>query len=179
MFVSWLTYWALCTHAGYTERGSLSFWYLSLDKFCKLAEAGSLHKCINFMAPTKSYYAAYQEYVDISTDLGETQKSLCFQGSQINTRKFHYSVATPIIELLIKEIKETLFDVKKIMSYWCNAPFVMLSTVSMPEIHQHQSIFPSYYGIENIKKIYSLYGQNRMDILEGKPNEQLQLIKAS
>ena len=49
----------------------------------------------------------------------------------------------------------------------------MLSTVSMPKIQQHQSIFPSYYGIENIKKIYSLYGQNKTDIFEGKPNEQL------
>ena len=49
------------------------------------------------------------------TDLGETRKPLCFQGSQINIRNFHYSVATPLIELLIKEIKEALFDVKDLM----------------------------------------------------------------
>ena len=64
------------------------------------------------MTPTKSYYAAYQEYIDILTDLGETNKYLCFQGSQINTQNFHYSAAIPLIELLIKEIKEALFDVK-------------------------------------------------------------------
>ena len=64
------------------------------------------------MTPTKSYYAAYQEYIDILTDLGETKKSLCFQGSQINTQNFHYSAAITLIELLIKEIKEALFDVK-------------------------------------------------------------------
>ena len=64
------------------------------------------------MTPTKSYYAAYQEYIDILTDLGETKKSLCFQGSQINKQNFHYSAAIPLIELLIKEIKEALFDVK-------------------------------------------------------------------
>ena len=49
------------------------------------------------------------------TDLRETQKPLCFQGSQINIRNFHYSVVTPLIELLIKEIKEALFDVKDLM----------------------------------------------------------------
>ena len=64
------------------------------------------------MTPTKSYYAAYQEYIDILTDLGETKKSLCFQGSQINKQNFHYSAAIPLIELLIKEIKEALFDGK-------------------------------------------------------------------
>ena len=42
-------------------------------------------------------------------------KSLWFQSSKINTQNFHYSVATPLIELLIKEIKEALFDVKKLM----------------------------------------------------------------
>ena len=36
----------------------------------------------------------------------------------------------------------------------------MLSKVSIPEIYQHQSIFPSYYNVENIKKIYSLILKN-------------------
>ena len=49
------------------------------------------------------------------TDLWETPKSLCFQGSKINTQNFHYSVATPLIELLMKETKEALFDVKDLM----------------------------------------------------------------
>ena len=49
------------------------------------------------------------------TDLGEKRKSLCFQGSKINTQNLHYSVATPLIELLIKEITEALFDVKDLM----------------------------------------------------------------
>ena len=39
--------------------------------------------------PTKSYCAAYQEYIDILKDLGETRKSLRFQGSQINIQNFH------------------------------------------------------------------------------------------
>ena len=55
----------------------------------------------------------------------------------------------------------------------------MLSEASITEIYQHQSISPSYYDVENIKKIYSLYGQNRMDIFEGSHNERSKLIKAS
>ena len=81
---------------------------LSLDKFCKLAEADSPDKYTDILAPTKSYYAAYQEYIDILTDLGETRKSLRFQGSQINIQNFHYSVATLIIEILIKINKESI-----------------------------------------------------------------------
>ena len=76
---------------------------LTLDKFCKLAKVDSPDKCIDILAPTKSYYASYQEYIDILTDLGQTRKPLCFKGSQINIRNFHYSVATPLIELLIKQ----------------------------------------------------------------------------
>ena len=39
--------------------------------------------------------------------------------------------------------------------------------------------FLSDYGIENAKKIYSFYGQNRIDIYEGRRNEGSKLIKAS
>ena len=49
---------------------------LTLNKFRKLAEADSPDKYIDISAPTKSYYAAYQEYINILTDLGETRKSL-------------------------------------------------------------------------------------------------------
>ena len=38
-----------------------------------------------------------------------------FSGQPNNTKNFHYSVATPLIELLIKEIKEALFDAKDLM----------------------------------------------------------------
>ena len=79
---------------------------LTLDKFWKLVVAGSPDKYIDILAPTKSYYAAYQEYIDILTDLGETRKSLCFQGSQIIIQNFYCSVATSLIELLIKEIRK-------------------------------------------------------------------------
>ena len=79
----------------------------TLDRFCKLAEADSLDKYTNILAPTESY-AAYQEYIDILADLGETRKSLHFHGSQINIQNFHDSVATPI-ELLIKEIKKAFY----------------------------------------------------------------------
>ena len=75
---------------------------LTLDKFCKLVKVDSPDKYIDILAPTKSYYAAYQEHIDILTDLGETRKSLCFKGSQVNIQNFHYSLATPLIELLIK-----------------------------------------------------------------------------
>ena len=56
----------------------------TLDNFCKLAEADSPDKYTDILAPTKSCYAAYQEYMDILTDFGETRKSLRFQGNQIN-----------------------------------------------------------------------------------------------
>ena len=79
----------------------------TLDKFCKLAEADSLDKYTNILAPTESY-AAYQENIDILADFGETRKSLHFHGSQINIQNFHDSVATPI-ELLIKEIKKAFY----------------------------------------------------------------------
>ena len=117
------------------------------------------------------------------TDLGETRKSLCFQGSKINTQNFHYSLATRLIELLIKEIKEASFDVRDLMQCRCNDQFLMLSKASIPEIYQQQSIFPSYYDVEILEillwcRIYSLHGQNRMDIFEGSRNERLKLIKA-
>ena len=37
---------------------------LTLDNFCKLAVADSPDKYIDILVPTKSYYAAYQEYID-------------------------------------------------------------------------------------------------------------------
>ena len=53
---------------------------LTLDKLCKLVEADSPDKYTDILALTKRYYAAYQKYIDILTDLGETRKSLSFQG---------------------------------------------------------------------------------------------------
>ena len=53
----------------------------------------------------------YQEYIKI-WQIKEKHENPCFQGSKIN---FYYSVATPLIDLLIKEIKEALFDVKDLM----------------------------------------------------------------
>ena len=38
---------------------------------------------------------------------------------------------------------------------------------------------PSDYGIKNAKKIYSFYGQNRINIYEGRRNEGSKLIKTS
>ena len=38
---------------------------------------------------------------------------------------------------------------------------------------------PSDYVVENAKKIYLFYGQNRIDIYEGRCNEGSKLIKAS
>ena len=38
---------------------------LTLDKFCKLAEANAPDEYTNILVPTKSYYTAYQEYIDI------------------------------------------------------------------------------------------------------------------
>ena len=57
----------------------------------------------------------------------------------------------------------------------------MLSTASIPEIYLSTPIdLPVlFYGRENIKKIYSFYGQNRMDIFEGSRNERSKLIKAN
>ena len=144
---------------------------LTLDKFCELAEADSPEKYTDIMAPTKSHYAAYQEYIDILTDLGETQKFLRFQGSQINIQNFHYSVATPIIELLMKEIKEA-FDVKE---YPFLDAFHSFHPRNIPKLND----LPSDHGVENAKKIYSFYGQNRIYIYEGRRNEGSKLIKAS
>ena len=45
---------------------------LTLEKLSKLAEADSPDKYIDILAPTKSYYTAYQEYIDMLTDLRET-----------------------------------------------------------------------------------------------------------
>ena len=61
------------------------------------------------------------------TDLRETQKPLCFQGSQINIRNFHYSVVTPLIELLIiinKRNKGSIIRCKRfnVMSMQCPVP---------------------------------------------------------
>ena len=108
------------------------------------------------MAPTKSYCAAYQEYIDIFKDLGETRKSLRYQGSQINIQNFQYSVATSIIELLIKEIKKA-FNVKE---YPLLDAFHSLHPRNTPTPND----LPSDYGVENAKKIYSFYGQTFMKV---------------
>ena len=108
------------------------------------------------MAPTKGYCAAYQEYIDILKDLGETRKSLRYQGSQINIQNFQYSVATSIIELLIKEIKEA-FNVKE---YPLLDAFHNLHPRNTPTPND----LPSDYGVENAKKIYSFYGQTFMKV---------------
>ena len=97
------------------------------------------------------------------TDLGETRKSLRFQGSQINIHNFHYSVAKPIIELLIKEIKEA-FNVKE---YPVLDAFHSFPPRNIPTPND----LLSDYGVENAKKIYSFYGQNTVDIYEGRCNE--------
>ena len=106
--------------------------------------------------------------IDILTDLGEAQKS-CFQGSQINVHNFRYSVATPPIESLIKEIKET-FDGKE---------YLVLDTFHSfhPRKIPTPIDLPSEYGVGNARKIYSFYGQNRIDIYERRCNEGLRLIK--
>ena len=136
-----------------------------------LAEADSPDKYTNISAPTESYYAVSQEYIDILTDLGKTRKSLRCQCGQINIQNFHYSVAAPMIKLLIKEIREAS-DVKE-----------------YPILHAFHNFHPrniptpidllSDYGAENAKKIYSFYGQNRINIYEGRRNEGSKLIKAS
>ena len=108
------------------------------------------------MAPTKSYYAAYQEYIDIL-------KILTFSGQPNKHTELPLSVAKPIIELLIKEIKEA-FNVKE---------YPVLDTFH--SFHPRNIPTPndllSDYGVENAKKIYSFYGQNRVDIYEGRCNE--------
>ena len=80
-------------------------------------------------------------------------------------------MAKPIIELLIKEIKEA-FNVKE---YPVLDAFHSLHPRNTPTPND----LPSDYGVENAKKIYSFYGQNRIDIYEGRRNEGSKLIKAS
>ena len=43
---------------------------LALKKFCKLVEADLPDKYTNVLALAKSYYTAYQEYIDILTKVG-------------------------------------------------------------------------------------------------------------
>lgn len=45
---------------------------LNLNKFCKLVEADLPDKYTNILALAKSYYTAYQDYIDILTELGGT-----------------------------------------------------------------------------------------------------------
>ena len=97
------------------------------------------------------------------TDLGKTQKFLRFQGSQINIRNFHYCLATPIIELLIKEIKEA-FNVKE-------CPVLDTFHSFHPRNIPTPNDLQSNYGVENAKKKNSFYGQNRIDIYEGRRTE--------
>ena len=80
-------------------------------------------------------------------------------------------MATPLIELLIKEKKDA-FDVKE---YAALDAFHNFHPRNIPTPVD----LPSDYGIENAKKIYLFYGQNRIDIYEGRRNKGLKLIKAS
>ena len=80
-------------------------------------------------------------------------------------------MATPLIELLIKEITEA-FDVKE-------HPDLDVFHSFLPRNIPTLNDLPSDYGIENAKKIYSFYGQNRINIYEGRCNEGLKLMKTS
>ena len=125
---------------------------LILNKFCELAGADSPDKYINILSPTRIYFATYQECIDILTDLGETRKSLSLQGSQINIQNFHYSVATPLIELLVKEIKKA-FDVKGCPVFYVFHGFHLRNIPTSIDLS-------SDYGVENANRIYSFYGKN-------------------
>ena len=80
-------------------------------------------------------------------------------------------MATPLIELLIKEITEA-FDVKEHPDLDAFHSFLPRNIPTLNDL-------PSDYGIENAKKIYSFYGQNRINIYEGRCNEGLKLMKTS
>ena len=80
-------------------------------------------------------------------------------------------MTTPLIELLLKDIKEA-FDVKK---YPVLDAFHSFHPRNVPTLID----LPSDYDVENVKKIYSFYGQNRIDIYERRRNEGSKLIKAS
>ena len=72
-------------------------------------------------------------------------------------------MATPIIELLIKEIKEA-FNVNE---YLVLDTFHSFHPRNIPTPNDLQS----NYGVENAKKKNSFYGQNRIDIYEGRRTE--------
>ena len=127
---------------------------LKLDKYCKLAEPDSPDKYTNILTPTKSYYAAYQEYIDILADLGQAQKSFCFKGRQINIQSFHYIVATPLVALLIKEIKESFNVYPVLIKEYERISCSCALHNFHPSITPTAGDLPFYYDVENAKKIY-------------------------
>ena len=80
-------------------------------------------------------------------------------------------MATPLIELLIKEIKEAS-DVKEYLVLYAFHSFHPRNIPTPVDL-------PSDYGVENAKKIYLFYGQNRKDIYEVRRNEGSKRTKES
>ena len=80
-------------------------------------------------------------------------------------------MATQLIELLIKEIMQD----SVVIEY----PVLNAYHSCHPRNIPTPTDLPSDYGIENAKKIYSFYRQNRTDIYESRRNEGSKLIKAS
>ena len=80
-------------------------------------------------------------------------------------------MATQLIELLIKEIMQNsvVIEYPVLNAYHSCHPRNIPTPIDLP----------SDYGIENAKKIYSFYRQNKIDIYESRRNEGSKLIKAS
>ena len=106
------------------------------------------------MTSTKSYYGTYQEYIDIFTDLGQAQKFLFFKGRQINKQNFHYIVATPLVALLIKEIKESFNVYPVLIKEYERISCSCALHNFYPSITPTPGDLPFDYGVENAKKIY-------------------------
>ena len=141
---------------------------VTLQHLRQLAKADNPEEFSSLLSPKKSYYARYQDYLDILSDFNSTRKHLRLHGGrEINIENFHSNIATPFIEKLIQEIEEA-FDI---------TDFPVLDAFHVYHPRNIQADILSTYGLDEAKLIYNHYGTNKIDNFNNERNESAPTLK--
>ena len=125
---------------------------IALKDFRKLAATTGPSQFRRVMSPKLSYYTQCERFLGVVEEFWSTKTSL-----QSNQRKFdlpcYYStIAIPLINLLIDEVK-CAFDTTNVLN---------LHSFNIIHLANILTDVSNEYGIESSELIYSLYGEKKM-----------------
>ena len=140
---------------------------IALKDFRKLAATMRPSQFSWVITPKVSYYTQCERFESIVEEFWSTKTSL-----QSNQRKFdlscyHSTIAIPLINLLIDEVK-CAFDTTNVQN---------LHSFNIIHLANILTDVSNEYGIESSELIYSLYGEKKNDIYDGKRTEAKPLIR--